>query len=98
MKIGERLKIIRELYGHSQAKVANAIGIKPVTYQSYERDRAETPLRILIALSEFYGYYSIDLLLNLRTEIEVAQGLITQYRQATPEKRKIVDYILTLEN
>jgi transcriptional regulator with XRE-family HTH domain len=98
MNIGERLKLVRELYGHSQAKVAGAIGVKPVTYQAYERNRAETPLRVLLALSEFYGFHSIDLLLNLRTETEFRTGVMDSYLKASWEKRKIVDFVLSLNN
>jgi transcriptional regulator with XRE-family HTH domain len=93
MNIGERLKIVRNLYGFSPVKVAEGIGIKQVTYQSYERSRAETPVRVLLALSKFYyGIYSIDLMLDLRSDTEY--GIIGSYQKATPENRKIVDFIL----
>lgn len=98
MNIGERLKIVRQLYRHSQAVVAGSIGINPKTYQAYERGRAETPISVLMALSDFYGYYSIDLLLGLTSQIEYCESLLRSYIKATPEKRKIVDYILSLNN
>lgn len=98
MNIGERLKDLRNQYGYSQAKVAAGIGIKQVTYQSYERGRAEVPFRILIALSNFYGFYSIDVLLGRATHIEHSVELLNKYRQSSPEKRKIIDYILSLKS
>lgn len=94
MTTSERLKVVRDMYGHSQAKVAAAINIKQKTYQAYERGRAEAPIRVLIALSEFYGYYSIDLLLDLRNEIDLREGITKAYREASPENRRIIDFIL----
>ena len=97
MDIGKRLKYVREIHGYTQREVANMIGINPVTYQAYERNRAEPPIRVLISLTEMYRHFSIDLLLNLRSE-EIREEFIIKYRAATPEAKKIVDYILSLNN
>src|SRR6478609_8076464 len=97
MNVAERLKQVRELNGYTQREVAQAIGVPPVTYQAYERKRAETPLRVLIALSEFYGYFSIDTLLGRVAQVEYCEDLLNRYLKASPEKRQIINYILSLK-
>lgn len=59
MKTAIQLKNYRKIHNLTQEAVARKIGIPKTTYASYEQGKAETPLYILIELSEFYNV-SID--------------------------------------
>lgn len=99
MDIGQRLKEVRQTFGHTQAVIAEAVGISPKLYHAYERNRARTPIEVLISLSEFYGYYSIDMLLGIKKEFKQEKStVLTKYHGISAEKRKIIDYILSLNN
>lgn len=98
MNIGERLKKLRYLHKYKQREVAEALKIDIKMYQAYEYEHARTPVEILIALSEFYGYYSIDHLLGRISQVEYCEMILNKYLLASPEKRKIVDFILHLQD
>lgn len=53
--IGEMLKLIREESGATQSEIAKCIGIKPVTYSTYENGTREAPAEIIVRLSILYG-------------------------------------------
>lgn len=98
MNIGERLKKIRLDHNYSQQNIADAINLNIGTYQHYERNRAIPSIYKLIALSNFYGFYSIDILIGLVEEPMPGMDKFTKaYYQAKPDKRKIIDYILSLK-
>lgn len=99
MNIGERLKKVRKGHGYTLAEVSGSIGIGSKIYSAYECGRARTPVNVLIALSNFYRYNSLDLLLgNPRVPGRQESELEQAYRKAGPEKRKIIDFILSLNN
>ena len=52
--IGETLRVLREASGLTQAEIAKHIGIKPVTYSTYENGTREAPAEIIVRLSILY--------------------------------------------
>jgi transcriptional regulator with XRE-family HTH domain len=99
MSVGERLKQLRKSFGYKLKQVAAGASVDLKIYQAYEAGRARTPINVLLALSEFYGFYSVDKLLGLSAGSPKDQDpVMKRYHALTPEKRKIVDYILYLEN
>lgn len=98
MNIGERLKQVRETHGFTQAEVSAGNNIHPRSYQAYEQNRARPSIETLIHLSLWYGYHSIDALLGLPGEKQKSNKVIKAYMSTSPEKRKIVDYILSLND
>lgn len=53
--IGEMLRALRQASGLTQSELANIIGIKPVTYSTYENGTREAPAEIVVRLSLLYG-------------------------------------------
>lgn len=99
MDIGTRLKELRKSNRYKLREAAAGAGVDLKMYQHYEAGRARVPITVLLSLSEFYGYYSIDLLLGLKPGVTKEQTpLMKKYLALTAEKRKIVDYILYLKN
>jgi transcriptional regulator with XRE-family HTH domain len=99
MNIGERLKEVRKSLGYKLREVGAAAGVDPKMYQHYEAGRCRVPVEVLLSLSEFYGYNSIDKLLGLIVGPAQTQSkLVGDYMTLSPEKRKIVDYILSLKD
>jgi len=97
INIPQRLKDLRDTHKRTQEKVAAGIGVNRKTYQSYEEGRATPPIPVLIKISAFYGYYSLDVLLGMEGVKEQEQtGFVKAYHSADMEKRKIVDFILNL--
>lgn len=97
INIPQRLKTIRESRNLTQLKIANAIGMKRGTYQTYEEGRASPGIPVLIKLSTFYGFNSLDQLLGMEEGKEQEQPpLLAAYHSVDLEKRKIVDFILNL--
>lgn len=95
INIPQRLKSVRESRRLTQEKVAAGIGSKRGTYQTYEEGRATPGIPILIKLSIFYGYNSLDQLLGI-TEEKEQPPVLTAYHSADEQKRKIVDLVLNL--
>lgn len=90
-----RLRQLRNERGLTQGQVAIKIRKKSNAYQAYEEGRAVPPLDVLIKLAEAYGFYSIDRLLGIEKEQQIAlDEIAAAYHAVDPEKRKIVDFIL----
>jgi transcriptional regulator with XRE-family HTH domain len=98
MNIGERIKEVRKMKGKTLRQAAQAAGVDTKMYQHYEAGRARTPVTVLIDLAEFYGYYSLDILLGRATQLDYCEGMLNKYLKSSPEKRKIIDYILSLKS
>jgi len=99
VNIPQRLKSIRESRKLTQEKIANGIGIKRSAYASYEEGRATPPIPLLIKLAFFYKLNSLDQLLGISIEVEMAQesnSFNNAYHSIDPERRKIVDFVLNL--
>lgn len=67
--IGEMLRILRQGSGLTQAQIAEYIGIKPVTYSTYENGTREAPAEIIVRLSILYG---------VTTDIILQQGRLSK--------------------
>lgn len=61
MSRGERLRVLRQLNGLSQAEVAKLVDKSRSTYISWEKDKADPDLESAYALAQHYGV-STDLL------------------------------------
>lgn len=57
----ENLRVIREDRGYTQKQIAQVLGTTQQYYSDYENGKRDIPIRIYIALSEFYKV-SIDYL------------------------------------
>jgi transcriptional regulator with XRE-family HTH domain len=71
MKIGDRMKRLREEKGLIQQDVCNALDIEQSTLANYENNRRIPKTDILIAIANFYGV-SLDYLVgrtNIKTDI-----------------------------
>ena len=60
-----RLRELREEQELSQAEMANKLGVSQQTYSRYESHTTEIPLKLLIALAEYYDT-STDYLLGIK--------------------------------
>nr|MBO4518080.1 helix-turn-helix transcriptional regulator [Clostridia bacterium] len=64
IKLGKRLKELREERSLTQKQVADALKINSVTYLHYEKAQREPPLILLAEMAEYFNV-SIDYLLGL---------------------------------
>lgn len=64
IKLGERLRELRQELGLTQKECAAKFGLNNVTYLHYEKSQREPPLSLLVEFSAFYGV-SVDYLLGL---------------------------------
>lgn len=90
--IGEMLRIFRKESGLTQSQIANLIGIKPVTYSTYENGTRETPAEILVRLSILYGIPT-DILLQknrLSKDTFAAQNQIDAMNSELRELKDII--------
>ena len=60
-----RLRELREKRELSQAEMAKKLGVSQQTYSRYESHTTEIPLKLLIALAEYYDT-STDYLLGIK--------------------------------
>ena len=60
-----RLRELREKQELSQTEMAKKLGVSQQTYSRYESHTTEIPLKLLIALAEFYDT-STDYLLGIK--------------------------------
>lgn len=83
MKLGEKLKHLRENRGYMQRDVANDLGIAPNTLSGYERNVRKPDSETLKALAVYYGVTVDDLLGTLsikELEAEMPEGAIVLRR------------------
>lgn len=64
IKLGKRLKELREERNLTQRQVAAALKINSVTYLHYEKAQREPPLTLLAEMASFFNV-SVDYLLGL---------------------------------
>ncbi len=62
MKIGEKLRKIRDFYGYTQQHVADEIGISPSQYCKYEKDETPVTLETLEKICTVYKMTQVDIL------------------------------------
>lgn len=65
-----RMRNLREDNDKTQKQIADVLGTSQTMYSRYERGANEMPIRILLALCEYYGV-SADYLLGLTDEKEI---------------------------
>lgn len=55
LKLGQRLKELREEKGYTQKQFGEFLGINAVTYLHYEKGQRQPPLELLADIANFYG-------------------------------------------
>ena len=65
IKLGQRLKELREENGLTQKELSTQLEINSVTYLRYEKAQRTPPLEFLVKIAKFYGV-SIDYLLGIK--------------------------------
>ena len=101
--IGDILKSLRQSRGITAKSVAEALGILPDTYRSYETGRREPNLEIVSKLADFYGV-SADCLLGrepnppeflTQEETELEKRLVEQYfKLPEPYRKKFLEGVI----
>ena len=79
--IGEMLRALRQATNLTQSELANLIGIKPVTYSTYENGTREAPAEIVVRLSLLYG---------IPTDVILQQ---TRFSRDDYDAQKQIDFI-----
>lgn len=90
--IGEMLRILRKASGVTQSQIADLIGIKAVTYSTYENGTREIPAEILVRLSILFDVPT-DVLLQkdrLSKSTYVAQNQIDEFNNELQELKDII--------
>lgn len=64
IKLGKRLKELREEKGLTQKQLAKELNMNSITYFHYEKSQREPPLSTLADMAKFFNV-SIDYLLGL---------------------------------
>jgi transcriptional regulator with XRE-family HTH domain len=62
MKIGEKLRKIRDFYGYTQQHIADEIGMSPSQYCKYEKDETPVTLETLEKICSIYKLTQVDVL------------------------------------
>ena len=65
-----KLKTLREQKGLTQKEVCTSIGIHPVVYNRYEKEKLELPLSIAIKLADLYDVTLDELVGRERKEVK----------------------------
>jgi transcriptional regulator with XRE-family HTH domain len=94
--IPETLKYWREKANISQAEVSEALKMPIKTYQAYEEGRSEPSIKTLLKLKSVFHCNTIEEMLFPFEEPmkSYKDKLFENYRKASIEKRKIIDFIL----
>lgn len=92
--ISERLKHLRKRSKFTLRIIANYLGTSVSCYQHYENSRAAPPLHILIRLASLYNFTLDELVGDAKPQTPKIEE---RYRMASPEERRIVNFILKLD-
>lgn len=99
------LKLLRQEYGLSQQRLADAIGVSQPSINKYENHNIEPDIRILSKLADFFNT-SIDYLVghtDERRRIEHTEpfhlnreetAMMTRFRSLTKEEKACVEMII----
>jgi transcriptional regulator with XRE-family HTH domain len=106
VKIGDRLKRIRELKGKKQESVARELGLSTNGYGKIERgesslslDRLEKIARVLDVSALDILKYDDSIVFNINTMNSSApNGIVHNYALNEEERRMLVEQIKTLHN
>ncbi len=64
IKLGKRLKELREEKGLTQEQLAVELGVNSVTYLRYEKSQRTPPLEFIVKVAKYYGV-SLDYLFGI---------------------------------
>ena len=95
--IGEMLRGLRQASELTQAQIADLIGIKPVTYSTYENGTREAPAEILVRLSILFNV-PIDIILQKNRYSKGAYIAQSQIDSMNEELQEIKDIITNPES
>ncbi len=96
MKIGEKLRKIRDFYGYTQQHIADEIGISPSQYSKYEKDETPLTLETLERICSIYKLTQVDVLswdernfFNI-TGNNIGNGIVQQQMVSDDSSTKIL--------
>ncbi len=92
--IGEMLGVLRRASGLTQSEIAQYIGIKPVTYSTYENGTREAPAEIIVRLSILFGVTTDVILQTTRvskTNFDAQKQIDVMYNQLAEFREIITD-------
>ena len=91
-----RIKEARERVGLTQKELADSLGIKPSTFNGYEKGTHDPKSDILMAIADKCGV-SVDYLLGVKEKAPAAQELskehlilIQHFDQASPQGKELI--------
>ena len=101
-----KLKQLRQEYGISQQRLADAIGVSQPSINKYENHNIEPDIEILIRIADYFDT-SIDFLVE-RTEVRHVTEyteefslspreikLITKFRKLNTKEKECIDIVIT---
>lgn len=95
--IANRIHTARIQKGLTQAEVAEKLQISAVAYGSYERAGRQISIDTLYQLADIFGR-KVTWLLGIPDELNTDEtDLIKSYREATPERRIMAKFVLTVK-
>ena len=101
-KLGDRLKMIRNVNQKSQNEIAEVLNTTQQQYWKYENNKQELPIRHLIALADYYSTTTDDILGITKNYLQEIQSreekeVINLYRQLDErDKGRILERIQML--
>lgn len=96
------LKKLRQEYGISQQRLADAVNVSQPSINKYENHNIEPDIDVLIRLADYFNT-SVDYIIghtDVRRRIEPTEAyhlnesesdMLTRYRALSPEERQCVD-------
>ncbi|MGF6174719.1 helix-turn-helix domain-containing protein [Ensifer sp. 4252] len=97
LEIGERLKILRQMRGLSQEKVATALGITFQQVQKYERGANRISVPTLLQICEILGAHPMEIIGDvpadnterpnvLRQRLDIAESKLARMQKIIAER------------
>ncbi len=105
MSIGNALKYLRKKRGYTQAEVAEKVGIKRTTYNSYENSKTVPPYDIVEKLADLYDVtiQEFDNEMKNRTYLEISSitpsyqvNIEEKMEELTSDERMVIKYLRLL--
>ncbi len=91
MKIGEKLRKIRDFYGYTQQFVADEIGVSTSQYCKYEKDETPVTIETLEKISAVYKLTQVDILSWDERQVFNFMGAITANHGGFVNQQTLVD-------
>ena len=86
--IAGQLIVLRTIKGYSQKDVAEKIGVKPGTYNAYEKARSEPPAEILVRLSFLYDV-SVDEIVQRDSKLKDPEELEKKFNEVVSSLKEL---------